>query len=50
MNAEIMPLVIALTSCFLLVMAVLWFLLPFAIFGIKDLLRDILHELRERKP
>lgn len=27
---------------FLILMAVLWFLLPFAVFGVKGLLRDIL--------
>ncbi len=31
---------------FLLVLGVLWFLLPFAIFGTKDRLRDLIEENR----
>ena len=31
---------------FLLVLAILWFLLPFAVFGTKDILKDILAELK----
>nr|MBF0684268.1 hypothetical protein [Pseudomonas sp.] len=29
---------------FLIITAVLWFLLPFAVFGVKDLLKDLLKE------
>lgn len=31
---------------FLLVLGILWFLLPFAIFGTKDRLRDLIEENR----
>ncbi|HET8808168.1 MAG TPA: hypothetical protein VFM76_07310 [Methylophaga sp.] len=31
---------------FLLVLGILWFLLPFAIFGTKDRLRDLIEESR----
>jgi hypothetical protein len=31
---------------FLIALAVLWFLLPFALFGTKPLLRDLLSETR----
>ena len=31
---------------FLLVLGILWFLLPFAIFGTKDRLRDMIEEQR----
>lgn len=31
---------------FLLVLAILWFLLPFAVFGIKDLLKELIRELK----
>lgn len=31
---------------FLLVLGILWFLLPFAIFGTKDRLRDLIEEQR----
>lgn len=31
---------------FLVVLAILWFLLPFAVFGIKDLLKVLVSELR----
>jgi hypothetical protein len=31
---------------FLIVQAVLWFLLPFAIFGIKDKLNDLIKEIK----
>ncbi|MCX4189772.1 hypothetical protein [Methylophaga sp. OBS3] len=31
---------------FLLILGVLWFLLPFAIFGTKDRLRDLIEESR----
>ena len=31
---------------FLVVLAILWFLLPFAIFGTKDRLRDLIEENR----
>jgi len=31
---------------FLFVLALLWFLLPFAVFGIKDLLRELIKELQ----
>ena len=30
-----------LIAVFLIVLAILWFLLPFAVFGIKDILKDI---------
>jgi hypothetical protein len=33
-------------AIFLIVLALLWFFLPFAVFGIKDLLTQILKELR----
>ena len=32
---------------FLLVLAILWFLLPFAVFGTKAILKDILAELKD---
>lgn len=32
----------------LLVVAVLWVLLPFAVFGVKDLIREANHNLREQ--
>lgn len=31
---------------FLFVLALLWFLLPFAVFGIKDLLKELIRETR----
>jgi outer membrane lipoprotein-sorting protein len=34
------------TSVFLFVLAILWFLLPFAIFGTKDRLDAILQEMK----
>lgn len=36
----------ALWILFLLVLGILWFLLPFAIFGTKDRLRDLIEENR----
>lgn len=36
----------ALWILFLLVLGILWFLLPFAIFGTKDRLRDLIEESR----
>lgn len=33
-------------TIFVLVLAVLWILVPFAIFGIKPILRDLFHEQR----
>lgn len=33
-------------TLFLLILAILWILVPFAIFGIKPLLRDLFHEQR----
>lgn len=35
-----------LVVAFLLVLALLWFLLPFAVFGIKDLLQELIRETR----
>ena len=32
---------------FLIVLAILWFILPFAIFGIKGILREILREIKK---
>jgi hypothetical protein len=32
---------------FLLVLAVLWFLLPFAVFGVKDYLADLVKEQKK---
>lgn len=37
----------ALWILFLLVLGILWFLLPFAIFGTKDRLRDLIEENRQ---
>ena len=34
---------------FVFLIAVLWLLLPFAVFGIKPILKNILFELRETK-
>ncbi len=36
----------ALWVLFLLVLGILWFLLPFAVFGTKDRLRDLIEENR----
>ena len=36
-----------LVTIFLFIIAILWIILPFAVFGIKPLLREILVELRE---
>jgi hypothetical protein len=33
--------------CFLVVLSILWILVPFAIFGVKPLLRDLLAEQRK---
>lgn len=33
-------------GCFMLLLSILWILIPFAVFGIKGLLRDLLAELR----
>jgi type II secretory pathway component PulM len=40
--------VILLGSGFLLVLAICWIVLPFALIGTKPLLREILNELREQ--
>ena len=34
------------TYIFLFLVAVLWFLLPFAVFGIKPLLKELIGEMR----
>jgi hypothetical protein len=36
-----------LTATFAIILVALWVLLPFALFGVKPLLRDRLNELRE---
>jgi hypothetical protein len=36
--------VILVLIIFLIILAILWFLLPFAVFGAKDLLRELIKE------
>ena len=33
-------------GCFVILLSILWILIPFAVFGIKGLLRDLLREVR----
>ena len=45
--SDFMPIIIICTGFFAMFIAILWLMLPFAVFGIKEILRDILYELRE---
>lgn len=47
MNNGVMTGLSGLFVIFLIVLAVLWFLLPFAVFGVKDLLQQILYETKK---
>jgi len=38
---------VAFIGVFLIILALLWFLLPFAIFGTKDKLDEIIHETKK---
>jgi len=46
MTPELKAFLTAAAIAFGVLTAIMWFLLPFAVFGIKGLLRDILAELR----
>ena len=41
------PLVGIIVICFLVVLAILWFFLPFAIFGIDSKMKELLRETRK---
>jgi hypothetical protein len=45
---DALPIIFLAGWAFLFLLAILWALVPFAIFGIKPILRDILAELRKR--
>lgn len=47
MNNGVMTGLSGLFVIFLIVLAVLWFLLPFAVFGVKDLLQQMLYETKK---
>lgn len=47
MGAMASPLLMLIVIIFLVVLAVLWFILPFAIFGTKRRLDQLIHEVRE---
>jgi hypothetical protein len=41
------PVAILLVAVFLIVLTIAWIILPFALFGIKPLLRELLEEVRK---
>jgi hypothetical protein len=47
MDTEALPAVYFFVGFLVLLVGVLWVLIPFAVFGIKPLLREILAELRK---
>ena len=48
MDPEMVAILTVMAGAFVIFVTILWLLLPFAVFGIKPLLREILYELRER--
>jgi len=45
-SSEVTVFVTAIVTLFLVVLAILWFLLPFAVFGTKDKLETLIREVR----